>query len=326
MIKGITSKKEIKTYRSLLKEKLSKISTEVINIRYSSPAGISDEVKADYSEDYEMWWYFDGKEDQYWNPFGLGKPNDHQAVTGRCQINMPKEGLNRRVAGSFAKDESGQIYLLHNGKIGGGKTGISKKTFIKWYSGELLEVDFDGEIAEYFIVAEFDAPNFYEQIRFFVQQVYDFKELNATQIKTANDKNEEDWLLNEESTLRNPFSLPAKTIVRGADHAIITNALLKELKALGHDARRNKSIDVFIVGKGNKLSHIFEVKSSLSTQTLYTAIGQLMVYGVNHKAKHYLVVDKDTNKELLSSLSKLDITPFTFSWVNKKPVFKKLTL
>lgn len=49
-----------------------------------------------------------------------------------------------------------------------------------------------------------------------------------------------------------------------------------------------------------------------------------MIYGIIRNAKRYLVVDDHTNSKLLSDLAKLNITPLTFSWINKRPVFGDL--
>lgn len=321
-LRAITKRKEVEDYRKLLKEKLDTITTKKIPIRYSSPKGISDEEIASYSEQYKIWWYFSGKEDQYWNPFGKGEPRPHKAVTGRCQINMNKEGLNRSIGGAFAKDNEGHLYLMHNGTIGGGKRGVSKKPFLDWYPAPLLDVDFDGAKAKYFIVAEFESPYFFEQISFFVHQVYDFKEDQgrASQAGKINPRANK-ILANGESDFRNPYSLPERTVIPSADHARITNALLAKLTIDGYNAKRTRLIDTCILNEDDEISHIFEVKSLLTTQSLYTAIGQLMIYGLKHQAKYYLVIENTISAKLKTDVSSLGIEVITFKWQDKQPVF-----
>jgi len=34
--------------------------------------------------------------------------------------------MNRTIAGAFASDDEGNIYLVHRGRIGGGKKGIGR--------------------------------------------------------------------------------------------------------------------------------------------------------------------------------------------------------
>jgi hypothetical protein len=325
MLQGITKKAEIKSLRDQLIKKLSEIEDVKITIKYSSKGGVGNPVRASYSEKYDFWWYFDGKEDQYWNPFGLGRPRDNQSITGRCQINMPHEGLKRKVAGAFAKDEAGNIYLLHNGTVGGGIPGINKFNFLKWFPGKLHTVNFEGLTDEYFIVAEFSAKNFHDQILFFVQQVYRFKDdFKSAEVSQTIDPKSDQWLDYGESLFRNPFTLPERELTRSANHAIITNALLTELRKLGYKALRNRKIDTFIVGRAGKLSHLFEVKSTLTTQSFYTAIGQLVIYGLNHEAKRIIVFEGEAKPDLIEKIQQINISYLGFIWNWNKPVFLNL--
>lgn len=327
MLIGITKEKEIKSYRARLKNELQKITTENIRIRYSSKKGVGELVEASYSEKYDMWWFFGSKIDQYWNPFGMGKPIDEKATTGRCQINMTKKGLNKSVGGAFGVDAFGEIYLLHNGRIGGGTTGISREPFLEYYPVPLFDVNFDGKIAQYFIVAQLGAKKFYDQINYFVEQVYAFKE----SVKIGNTKKisrfkRTNILTNGESEFRNPYNLPPRNVLPGADHAIITSALLNKLKENGLKAFRNRFIDCFILDDDGKYTHIFEVKSNLTTKSLYTAIGQLMIYGLKINAKYYLVIEGPITKKLISDLKVLHIHIITFFWKNGVPKFRDLEL
>src|SRR5690348_86155 len=103
MLRGTTKESEIKKYREILRRELDKKVDERIIIRYSTKRGVGEEVEACYSSAHDLWWYFSGKDTQYWNPFGLGKPRQGQAVTGRSQINMPKKGYKPNMGGAFAK-------------------------------------------------------------------------------------------------------------------------------------------------------------------------------------------------------------------------------
>ena len=45
------------------------------------------------------------------------------------EINPAKSGIDRRCAGAFLRDDSGDILLAHNGRVGGGRPGIGMKAF-----------------------------------------------------------------------------------------------------------------------------------------------------------------------------------------------------
>jgi hypothetical protein len=128
-------------------------------------------------------------------------------------------------------------------------------------------------------------------------------------------------LTNGESDFRNPYSLLEKTIIPSADHARITNALLDRLTLEGYNAKRTRLIDTCILDENDEISHIFEVKSLLTTQSLYTAIGQLLIYGLRHQAKYYLVTENTISSELKTDVSALGIEVVTFKWQDKRPVF-----
>jgi hypothetical protein len=68
-------------------------------------------------------WFIPRKQtgNRYWNAFGVGRPSRDAHVFSTCEINFPLQGLDRRIGGAFARDEAGKIFVVHRGKIGGGK-------------------------------------------------------------------------------------------------------------------------------------------------------------------------------------------------------------
>lgn len=77
---------------------------------------------------------------RHWNVFGLTRNLDESASNAIVvEINIPLSGYSRKVAGLFARDEKGRIFLLHSGKIGGGRKGIGATNFLKWYKRKKVE-------------------------------------------------------------------------------------------------------------------------------------------------------------------------------------------
>jgi hypothetical protein len=247
------------------------------------------------------------------------------AVTGKCQINVSKENHNARLGGAYARDEFGSLILLHNGKIGGGKAGIGKNSFSKYFSGKAVPVNFDGRISDYYVIAELESDKFFEQLVFFINLVYNFKNQNDLLNKTQSASGYYDPKFeSRESARRKSYHLKERIISPGADHAIIVNALLDWLTSLGYKAARDRFIDTYISDNG-EITHIFEIKSKLNTQILYTAIGQLFYYGLNHKASLIFVIEKSISLKLIKELRKLNIYCLTFKYHRKKPMFQELT-
>ena len=75
----------------------------------------------------------------------------------------------------------------------------------------------------------------------------------------------------------------------------------------------NKFIDLGLEKK-NKPIAIFEIKTSIRTQSLYTAVGQLMLHSFNSKTepKKFIVLPDNFDKEIEKDLQVLGITTIRF--------------
>ena len=75
-----------------------------------------------------------------WNAFGVYDDRRHaQIIT--VEINIPTTTNSASVAGFFARDPAtGAVYLMHDGSVGGGKSGVGRSEFLTWFGRELMEV------------------------------------------------------------------------------------------------------------------------------------------------------------------------------------------
>ena len=116
---------------------------------------------------------------RYWNALGRGRPVLRRSNNITVEVNPAIHGVNRRVAGLFAVDDkTDHTVLLHRGRIGGGKKGIGKSSFIEWYPGTKVEFidpshDYGEESA--ILVADLDSERFLIQLEDFVDAVHRFK-------------------------------------------------------------------------------------------------------------------------------------------------------
>jgi len=138
--------------------------------------GASRECLVRWSKDLGLWFYsrkIEGR--RYWNVFGLSEvaPKQNSMLSIVCEINPPVEGLDRRIGGAFARDEHGHSWLVHRGKIGGGRPGIGKKLFFRNYHGEIGEIDGD----RFAIIGDTSSPDFVQRVRDFVRDVDRIKNL-----------------------------------------------------------------------------------------------------------------------------------------------------
>lgn len=316
MLFAITQEDEIKEANNQLFDKLAKLSHEKITINYGS-AGGSYPIEIAYSEKYDLWWgnSDDRKSNRFWNPFGLKKPKPNSTVTGRCQINYSASGINNSVAGLFAKDSKGTFYLLHSGKVGGGQAGVGKNAFADYYTGRKSLIEFENQELEYYVITSLNSNRFYQNILDFVTSVYDFKEYVKNGEVSGKPIKEKNPLKDGEYLGIKTYDLPARTVSASNNHAIITTELISQLRAKGLHVERDQFRDAYTLNGNNKIDRVFEVKSSLSRQSLYTAIGQLILHSLVYDSKKVFVIDKDLSPELVYDLGKASIHCVFYKWL-----------
>jgi len=110
---------------------------------------------------------------RYWNAFGLSEvaPRQNSMLPIVCEINPLLEGLDKRVQGAFARD-NGHVWLLHRGKIGGGRPGIGRRLFFENYFGEVKGIAGD----RFAIIGDIGSPDFVQRVRNFVREVEQIKD------------------------------------------------------------------------------------------------------------------------------------------------------
>jgi hypothetical protein len=118
-------------------------------------------VQADvfWLESVGIWVAFQKIENRYWNAFGVKEPVDGENLDITCEINSPLIGINRMISGAFAMDDKGEMYILHSGKIGGGRKGIGKTLFRSNYKYGLIKLDDGLEYAQIGKLGDASLPN-----------------------------------------------------------------------------------------------------------------------------------------------------------------------
>ncbi len=138
----------------------------------------------------EFWWGYKKKSSRHWNIFGLTEPSGesktHNIV---CEINIPLSRGTWRIAGAFAKDESGEIYIVHTGKIGGGRKGIGQKHFIENFPDpeSYVSVMRNGKSKDVAMVSALNDKNLIKNLADFVRKVDKIKRRQPDCLTAAND-------------------------------------------------------------------------------------------------------------------------------------------
>lgn len=112
-----------------------------------------------------------------WNGFGLAVDLDKAKSNNIVvEINIPTNGINRRVSGLYAIDEdSGAILLMHRGRVGGGREGIGKSAFVNWYGRNFVGINSSEGVEEALLVANLSGDRLQHELCDFVSSVKQFK-------------------------------------------------------------------------------------------------------------------------------------------------------
>ena len=208
---------------------------------------------------------------------------------------------------------------MHSGAIGGGIKGNGREGFLDFFDGERQEVLINNELIEYYLVGCINASDFIENLKLFIQSVYDFKASNKTSTVTTGTNT---GLDTDEYAGLKTYDLPERTVIANNKHALVYKALKEELIRLGLEPKRDRLRDLFTFNETTKKTELlFEIKCKPDRQSLYTAIGQLMMYGIVDKPKSFFVFPDEINAELIADLKKLNIETIRFKEKNKKITF-----
>jgi len=255
---------------------------------------------------------------RYWNAFGL-QINQNTAQSIVVEINPQIEGKNKSVAGLFGRDDkTGEYFLLHRGKVGGGRKGIGKSAFRDWHRGDWLEVECEDSSEEAILLGNIESPQLIKNITKFTQEVDKFKkEVSSGKLsRTPPLKNKAISFSPEFRGKKKGHSYEVGSY--SSNHGLVVDGILEFLRTeLGINEGsifNNQFIDIGVMS-GKRVTHIFEVKTSTDRQSIYTGIGQLMFHSCEETAAiKTLVLPAARNKpgELEKYLHNLGIAVMYF--------------
>ncbi len=322
MIKIIDDYDQVLKLHNKFQKQLNKYLNKEIDCWVGYPSG-SFEDTVRYSSELDIWISTQIHDTKYWNGFGVGKPIENRNNSLNGEINYPIERISRRVAGAFGVEDNGTILMLHRGKIGGGTKGIGKQFFTDNFRGDFVDAIDGNRESRFCVVGELNSPHFPEQVANFIKEIYRVKKLiknpDLDNFDFLNDFN----FTGESSGDSQTEKKGKKTIQR--THGIIVNALAEELKSSGFKVANDRNRDLFTY-KNNRIENLFEIKTNCNTQSLYTALGQLLIYSIpiSNKVNLFMVLPTKLNKNVSKRLTELGVEIIYFKWGKDIPKFKKL--
>ena len=179
MLQVISNQIEITQAQSQLRVILQRIPSQQINVKIGH-LGASYPTIISYSTQYDIWhrtgdrFRGSGMASQiyrYWNVFGLSQPKPNSNVSITVEINIPVEGVYRRLGGAFLKDEKRNMFLGHRGRIGGGKKGIGLTKFRQHFGTRLTRVQDGTILADVYVIGKLNDLGFNQNLTDFINEV-----------------------------------------------------------------------------------------------------------------------------------------------------------
>jgi hypothetical protein len=324
MLKVVADQAAIKKYAGQFNKKFKPFVDEEIKVKLGHQgAGFSAKVL--WSERLGIWKYSKNiKEVRYWNAFGIGKPGMAGVLSIASEINFPWNQIDRKTGGAFAEDHWGNVFVIHRGKIGGGKKGVGKSLFDDNYRGVWSFME-DGEsISEVAVIGNLKSERFALQAAQFVRKIEILKSSAATSRQTEMDFAEISF---REDLIGSETPLPEGEIVSACDHDLFVGELASELQRQKIKVGNDTESELFAVDTSeNRISHIFEIVTDIKEKNIMAATGKLLLQtsaaAVNPNP--VLVLPEDVVSHYESDLKRINISAIGFRWQEEKAVFSGL--
>lgn len=274
----------------------------------------------------------DSGKGRYLNWFGKFD-EDVNSLSIALEVNTYFEGLDRRVAGFFARDmTTDRLYLMHNGGIGGGRKGQSKSTFLKWRGGSLVDIlSSDGHTELAIPVMALEGRNALETAFAYIDEVHRFKQAVRDGSVQSSKPDSDGRLPGDyypESSGRRKGRRRSTLIDYVSRHGMIVDSLKnwRSLRPIQRGARFTKDILIDLsISTNRKILELYEVKTGSDRQSIYSAIGQLLVHDRSGDSDKYLVIpdDGDLQDDVAAALKRMDIAVIRFDYSESGFSFRK---
>lgn len=294
--------------------------------RIGHPAGAFDaQVRtAAQNRNRPMWTHSGISEDglEYFLLVGRIGTNTNAPLRIDLEFNIWRKRFNRAKGAAFVKDQMGRPYLAHRGIVTKGRARVRKDTLFSLLKGvrPIVATSSDGlRQTSLLPVAPLDDEKLVEKVARFAGLVRDAANMAALQTKAPDVRPKtRDKHTGTASgfdiklrTFRDEFSGTSKTAARSSrsiswKHGSIVSALRDALIDRG-ETLNCKAIDLAIQHRSR--IEIFEVKTSSRSQSIYTAIGQLIFNGAflqkqfpSHKLTRFLVLPRSNKRDVRQDL------------------------
>jgi len=324
MLKVITDEAAIQRCQRKFVRSFKAVTTDTIPVKLGHP-GASEKAKVAWSESLGGW-FFSRKiaGSRYWNGFGIGRPEEGGAIAITCEINFPLCGVDRRTGGAFAQDRAGRLFVVHRGKLGGGRKGIGKSLFENHYRGVWEVMDDGGEETPVAVIGILQSPRFARQIAEFVRKIARIKETAAARSSQAELTFGE--LRLREELIGARCREQQREIGAECDHGLIVRDLSEMLKQAGLRAVNDGYRDLVVMNRAGRIRAVFQVRTETTLADLHAGATQLLLNGLSlpDNPLLILILPRPPEVALRDKLKRLNIDILIYDWQEERALFPGL--
>lgn len=257
-----------------------------------------------------------------WCPFGTLPLRPSGNLSMVVQINpIVSEPIND-TGGMLAEDVAGDRWFCHTGRVGGGHSGVGKSAFLAWTEREPVPATkSSGSATEVLPIARVGDRRMLQDIADFVREVEAFK---SGQKSTALPRGKGPFGGADEEP-QGSTTVAARAGYRmERKHGLIRNKLADALRDAGFKPYRDSQRDIYI-GDRERPDVEFEIKPSADSQSVYTAVGQLLMHSEVNPAKvKVLLIPGGLEPDRADAIRRLGIHIATFTLTKSEVTFQNL--
>ncbi|MRR15038.1 MAG: hypothetical protein EG826_01135 [Deltaproteobacteria bacterium] len=275
MLKVIEDEKLIRKYAKLFAGSFKPFTDESIKVKLGHQ-GASFRAKVSWSKKLGLWIFSQAsKKVRYWNAFGTGRPPEGGHLPITAEINFPWAGIDRKTGAAFACDAWNRIYVIHRGKIGGGKKGVGKSLFEEYYRGVWAWMEDGDALSQVAVVGALGSSRFALQTAQFVAKIERLKSTAALSSQTSLNFSEVSF---REELVGNPPPLPPDNVACACDRNLVISHLAELLERWKFKTGNDANHDLFLVHPATgRISHVLAVCACSEESDVLQAAAKLLL-------------------------------------------------
>ena len=324
MLKVITDQPAIKKYTRLFVKRFKPFIDETIKVKLGHQ-GASLPAKVLWSRKLGIWLFSHTiNEVRYWNAFGKGKPREANILSTTAEINFPWEGIDRKTGGAFAEDAWGNIFVIHRGKIGGGKKGVGKSLFEHNYRGVWSFMEDGDSITQIAVIGALNSSRFAMQTALFVKKIEKLKSIATSSPQT--EINFAEITFREDLVGAVPSPAVSKIFTACDCDLVVTslaNLLMRWKFRVGNDTNHQ----LFLIDPSkSKISHVFEVLADIKEKSVMAAAAKLLLQSAADEGSPLpiMVLPEDGINAYTQELQKINISVIGYRLEGEQIIFPDL--